>query len=133
MLWVASAGAGFTTAEPWLPLGAAERANVYAQREDPASLLRLYRELIALRRRTPALHSGSYATLAAPEGVFAWERRADASCARVALNLGDEAREVDLGPGEVGEFLSTDPQRAARRTAGKVELEPAEGVVCVLT
>jgi glycosidase len=132
MQWDASARVGFTSGEPWLPAGDASRANVSAQRDDPASLLQLYRDLIALRRRTPALHAGDYCALDAPADVFAWERRSGSSLARVLLNLGDAPREVQLGDARVVESLSTDPGRAALRALDVVELGPAEGVVCVL-
>ena len=54
MQWDASAFAGFSTVEPWLPLpdDFATR-NVASERADPASLYNLYRRLIALRRARP--------------------------------------------------------------------------------
>jgi alpha-glucosidase len=52
MQWNASPSGGFTNgALPWLPLTDPETRNVADQRDDPGSLLTLYRELIALRRR----------------------------------------------------------------------------------
>ena len=47
MQW--DAGGGFTTGEPWLPMGDLS-LNVAAQRDDPRSMLQLHRDLIALRR-----------------------------------------------------------------------------------
>jgi alpha-glucosidase len=41
---------GFTAGEPWLPMVDPERRNVAVQREDPGSLLHLYRDLIERRR-----------------------------------------------------------------------------------
>jgi alpha-glucosidase len=54
MQWDRSHGGGFTTGAPWLPLHDPAERNVADQRNDPASLLSLYRELIALRRSLPA-------------------------------------------------------------------------------
>lgn len=52
--------AGFSDAKPWLPVGEAHRAiAVDRQESDPESLLELSRELLALRRATPALRYGS--------------------------------------------------------------------------
>jgi glycosidase len=51
MQWDASPNGGFTVGEPWLPVVDPETRNVAAQRDDPASLLSLYRDLIALRPR----------------------------------------------------------------------------------
>ena len=41
---------GFTTGTPWLPMVDPERRNVADERDDPDSLLGLYRRLIAARR-----------------------------------------------------------------------------------
>src|SRR5204863_1957345 len=51
MQWDATAKAGFTAGEPWLPaIDPAER-NVEAQRDDPESLLHLYCRLLDVRRQ----------------------------------------------------------------------------------
>ena len=61
MPWDASDHAGFSTVEPWLPLNDDWRTrNVHAQEDDPASLLSLYRMLLAMRRAHPALYVGSF-------------------------------------------------------------------------
>jgi alpha-glucosidase len=70
MQWDASTGAGFTSGDPWLPLLDPKERNVADQRGRPGSLLELYRELIALRRR---LGSG-LELLEAAEGVVAYRR-----------------------------------------------------------
>jgi glycosidase len=132
MQWSEGPGAGFTTGEPWLPLAAdAERRNVLGQRAEAGSLLHLYRDLIALRRATPALSRGTYRTIEAPDGVFAYERRAGASAARVALNFTAEPRALDLGGGAVRASLSTRPERR-RLGSGRLSLGPSEGVVVVV-
>ena len=59
MQWDASPTGGFTTGEPWLPLVDPATRNVAAQAADPASLLALYRRLIATRRGSPALRRGT--------------------------------------------------------------------------
>ena len=67
MAWDATPNAGFSTAEPWLPLHPDWRTrNVAAQEADPASMLWLYRRLLAARRASPALSLGSMALHAAP-------------------------------------------------------------------
>jgi alpha-glucosidase len=73
--WERGATHGWSTADPWLPWPPeAERRCIAAQREDPDSILHLYRRLLAARRVSPALREGSFAWLAAPAGVLAWER-----------------------------------------------------------
>lgn len=132
MQWEPGPGAGFTTGEPWLPLGPdAEQRNVAAQRGDPRSLLRLYRDLIALRRRSPALHAGRYRSLPAPDGVFAFERRAPGSTARVALNFTGDARRLVAEGAAPREWLSTDPDRSAPLRGSELTLGPDEGIVLV--
>jgi glycosidase len=128
MQWEPADGGGFSTAEPWLPLGDAGARSVDAQRDDPASLLCLYRRLIDLRRRTPALHSGSYRSLDAPDGVFAYERRAGSSRVRVALNFTADRCDVDLADAPVREVVST---RSAAPTLDPARLEASEGIVLV--
>ena len=49
MQWERSATGGFTTGKPWLPAVDPESCNVADQRDDPDSLLGLYRQLIAGR------------------------------------------------------------------------------------
>ena len=56
MQWDETLGAGFTDSpHPWLPAGDPTRASVAGQRNDPGSVLRLCRDLIALRRSEPVL------------------------------------------------------------------------------
>jgi alpha-glucosidase len=44
---------------------------------DPRSITHLYRDLLALRRSSAALHVGDLQLLDAPEGVLAYERTTD--------------------------------------------------------
>ena len=129
MPWTAEPGAGFTTPEatPWLPFGDLAAHNVAAQKADPASTLHLVRDLIALRRRTPDLTAGAYATLDAPGGAWAY-RRGDGVA--VAVNLSDAA--VSL-PGFAGRIaIGTDRARDGEAVDGTLGLRPAEGVVVEL-
>ena len=77
MPWDGGPNAGFCPPgrEPWLPLvpDAAAR-SVAAQRDDPGSLLSLYRRLLALRRSEPDLIDGAYRTLEATDRVLRFAR-----------------------------------------------------------
>ena len=65
MPWDGAPHAGFTTGTPWLPLGDDHAAlNAAAQAHDPASMLSLYRALLALRRREAALSLGAIEAVA---------------------------------------------------------------------
>ena len=102
MAWDGSANAGFSTAEPWLPLNRDWRTrNVAAQAADPGSMLALVRRLLAMRRARPALAVGDIADVAADGDVLTYERRHGGERIVVALNLGAAERAVDLPAGEV--------------------------------
>ena len=76
--------------DPWLPL-TAEVASVAEQREDEGSFLSFCSGLIAQRRASRDLLTGSYETLPAPDGVWAFRRGEQTA---VAVNLTDEEVEV---------------------------------------
>jgi alpha-glucosidase len=69
MQW--SPDGGFSDGTPWLPLVDPQSRNVADQREDPDSLLTLYRELIALR---PQLGPGFELLPRQDEHVLAYRR-----------------------------------------------------------
>jgi alpha-glucosidase len=88
MAWDGTEHAGFSSAEPWLPLHLdwATR-NVAAQEADGGSMLGFTRALLALRRADPVLALGAIRLLDAPAGVLAYERRLGEAVRRVLLNL----------------------------------------------
>src|SRR5690606_4586156 len=90
MQWSPGPGAGFTRGTPWLPFGIDyKHLNVEAERDDPGSMLSLYRRLIQLRRREPALVIGGYTPVVTEsEEVLAYRREARGKAFLVALNLG---------------------------------------------
>jgi alpha-glucosidase len=126
MAWTGEPGGGFTRpdVEPWLPGGEPASRNVADEHDDPGSVLRLTRDLISLRRERTDLRSGSYATLEAPEGVWAW-RRGDRTL--VVLNLTEAVVDASLGRGEV--LVSTHRDRDGERIADGVRLHPWEALV----
>jgi len=95
MAWDASPQAGFSTADPWLPLhGDWRTRNVAMQTKDPASMLNLYRGLLALRRAHPALNIGAKSGVTGEDGVLRYERRHESERLLVALNLTAEPRRL---------------------------------------
>ncbi|MDF2493426.1 alpha-amylase family glycosyl hydrolase [Sphingomonas sp.] len=100
MAWDASPHAGFSTAEPWLPLHPDwPTRNVAAQEADPASMLWLYRRLLAARRASGALSLGAMALHEAPSDVLAYERRLGDERVFVVLNLGARQQDIVLPAG----------------------------------
>jgi alpha-glucosidase len=96
MQW--DAAGSFTSGEPWLPFAPDhERVNVEAQRDDPDSLLSLYRRLLALRRTEPDLVSGAYRTISTDNGVLTFAR---GDTITVSINLGSEEAPGGLVPGD---------------------------------
>jgi alpha-glucosidase len=132
MQWSADPGAGFTTGEPWLPLAADWRTrNVETQHADRGSILWLYRDLLALRRRTPALERGTFRDLPAGNGVLAWERRHERSRALVALNFADQAQSAGLPAAAVRDGVWTRAGAALPSDAAQLVLGPCEAAVLV--
>jgi alpha-glucosidase len=90
--------------EPWLPWPPdADRRNVASLRDDPTSVLHLYRRLLAERRTSPALHGGDLAVLDTPAGVVGWRRRAGADERIVLVNFTGEAIDVPSLAGVSGD------------------------------
>jgi len=92
MQWSASENAGFSTVSPWEPLDASySTANVATETEDPYSLLNLYRSLINIRLRNPALVDGSYLPLTAnPASVYSAIRQSEDQTILLIANLSDQ-------------------------------------------
>ena len=76
-------------------------------------MLTLTRDLIALRRQHADLHAGSYATLAAPDGVWAWRR---GSRFVVVLNLSESDADLDDVTGRIS--IATDRARDGEALSG---------------
>jgi alpha-glucosidase len=132
MQWDATLHAGFSTAQPWLPLPDdyvhENAANLGAGRQ---SILGLYRTLIKLRKQTSALVSGAYVPIAAQGELLLYRRQDDEGSILIALNLGDEpvsVRSDTIGlSGEV--LLSTLMDRDGEAVGETLDLRRNEGVI----
>lgn len=130
MQWDASPLGGFSTHEPWLPVGNHARRNVESESHDSESLLNFYRRLLKVRREEPALHAGEYRPLARRDPLIAFERGVGERKCVVVLNLGDTEQAFDVGAGEI--LLSSRlDRRSGEIVAGPLKLRAGEGV-CVL-
>ncbi|MBB3953634.1 glycoside hydrolase family 13 protein [Novosphingobium sediminicola] len=93
MQWSAGKGAGFTSGDPWLPVGrSAATVNVASQRVDQASLLHWYARLLQLRKTNKALRDGAYVPLESGNAqVVAYARRdVDGNGVLVLLNMSNQ-------------------------------------------
>jgi alpha-glucosidase len=134
MQWDTTRFAGFSTTGPWLPLtDDAATVNVAAESADPASLLNLYKRLIALRRGSAALTAGAYGSIAADGNVLSYMRKADGERVLVVLNFGANAAQhrlpADSGPWLVRLSTVRDWRQASVTTA--IPLQGHEGVILV--
>jgi alpha-glucosidase len=130
--WDDTEAGGFTTGEPWLPLSGDRARNIEAQQRDGKSLLNLYRELIALRRREPCLLHGEYRPRRAQNDVFSFERRLGETEILVGLNLSGEPRLFEWqGNGLI--MLSSGLDRGPGKVDGPIHLKPNEGVIVKVT
>ncbi|HEX6128102.1 MAG TPA: alpha-amylase family glycosyl hydrolase [Candidatus Limnocylindria bacterium] len=132
MPWTPGPGGGFTGGKPWLPLGEENLArSVEAQRDDPASMLTLYRRLLSLRRAERALSVGSYRPVSAGGSVLAYRRRHGERDLLVALNLAGRPAELvlphDFPRGRV--LLSASGRRDGDDVQGSLALDGDEALV----
>jgi alpha-glucosidase len=126
MQWSAGPNAGFTPpdAVPWLPVGDNDTRNVEDQRNDPASVLNLTRDLVALRKANPDLVSGDYRRIRGPDGVWGYAR---GERFVVLLNFSDDTVTVDPITGRIE--MTTTREREGQAVGGKLSLGPWEGAV----
>jgi alpha-glucosidase len=98
MPWSNGPGHGFTTGRPWLRFGDdADGRNVASQAIDDGSVLATYRRLIALRRSSEALRTGTLQLVSVgTRDVLAWHREAPGEHVLVVVNFADASRSVTL-------------------------------------
>jgi alpha-glucosidase len=128
MLWSRTANAGFSAegVEPWLPVVDVMDGGVDGQLGDPSSTLEMYRLLLDLRRKSPALLEGVYESSdVSSEHVLAYRRVHPEGSMLVALNFSGLRRRVATGAG-VLRFSTHEKESAIDEF---IELEPGEAVV----
>jgi len=137
MQWDASLHAGFTSHRPWLPLPPdSSQRNVAAEAADPRSLWSLYRQLLALRRMSPALSRGDYHVIeGSPRDCLLYEREARTEMGTVermlvAVNFSQRPCEFALSSGSSqGLVLASTNSDAAdsKWDPAHIRLAPDEG------
>jgi alpha-glucosidase len=132
MRWDSNSTGGFTTGEPWLPMGHdVTTRNVGQLQADPKSLLWLYRSLIELRQREAALRIGDFHPLRSRNDVLMFERQYEQDRLFVALNIVDQPRKCIFS--ERGrQLLSTFLDGDVKTIDGAFLLRADEGVIIKL-
>jgi alpha-glucosidase len=132
MPWDGQEGAGFTTGTPWLPFNPdLATRNVEAQRNDSNSMLRLTRDLLALRHRIPALAVGAYGIVESRGDILVFERIPPDGQSEgritVMLNFAGSTVYTAITRGRV--MISSGGGRAGEIISNLVCLRPHEGLV----
>ena len=128
--WTDEAYAGFSDAQPWLPVSADYAAlNVKRESADRDSFLNLYRELLALRRDDFTLREGDFQLSSSSAGqVLSYRRQSSVGTYIVALNFSADIKQVDSGA--AGEIVtSTHPASSPYFSDTQLTLKPYEGVL----
>ena len=137
MQWSAKENAGFSTASTWLPLADdISNVNVEAEMRESHSILNLYRRLIELRRREPALAIGQYVAVPASGDLLAYRRQFDdARRYLIVLNFAGEPAKFHnpVIPQQSTIVLSTHLDREKELVSDTIELRANEGVIIELT
>ena len=115
--WEHDAPHGWAGAEPWLPWPPSPSdRSVEAQRNDPDSILHLYRRVLAARHGSPALQVGGLTLLDTPDGVLGYARDEGEDHRTVLVSYSTERVFVDVagtvevatdGVGEGAPFTGT--------------------------
>ncbi len=130
MQWSAEKNAGFSSAEPWLPVADDYRSvNVALQEEDPGSILSWYRALISLRKERPALHRGAFRFVGDDPDVLAYLREQDGETIFVALNFSDRNKTAAMGEASWRVLCGTEKKAGQDNPADSVALRPYEVIV----
>lgn len=129
MQWNSADYAGFSNAEPWLPLAASYRENnVAALSGNQESILSFYRALIALRRSKRALTDGEYIPVPAKGDLICYIRRREREVLLVCLNLGKATYCLKFRQaGQI--FLSTRAARSGESFRDCLKLHGNEGTI----
>lgn len=124
MHWDTTANAGFTTGDPWLPVGYNYRENaVSVQEKDDSSLMKFYQRVIRFRNDNDVLKNGSLTIdeETSDGNFFAFYRELDKVRLLVVLNMTNKVRALDVPDSEL--LFSTNDDGNAR------QFEPWEGAV----
>jgi len=121
MQWNSKTNAGFSQADPWLPVNKDfPTRNVVKQASDPDSLLNFYKRLIKIRKSEPALQRGSFTSLVEdPHHILSYCRTLGNDQIMVILNFSSRDLHFDLPDGQWDSLLNEN-----KSIAGSLPLSP---------
>ena len=104
MQWNDNNNAGFSQADPWLPVPPSFKTrNVETELKDPDSILQFYKHLLALRHRDLSLREGEYIPLNEDQpNVVSYLRRYKNHAVLVVLNMSGKEQKVSFDLGKQG-------------------------------
>jgi alpha-glucosidase len=132
MQWDDTKSAGFSDAEPWLPVAENYRSeNVDSFRKDKGSLYWLYRRLIEFRRKHVALSEGSYKPLPASGDLLLFSRELGRERMIIALNMGSQPIAVSFPSERISGhvLLSSFLDREGQEVINSIDLRGNEGLL----
>jgi len=133
MQWTPSPNAGFCSdhLEPWLPISPGhETINVESEESDPTSLLNCYKALLQLRKKIPALHSGSL--FLSPRfllgNCLSYQRTHNEQSVQIWLNFSNKPFQTSVAQEKFALLYSTFPDSNPLRDSN-LYLESYQGVI----
>ena len=136
MQWDTSIYAGFSEAEPWIPVNSnyREGVNVADQEEDPDSVLSYFKTMVALRKNNPVLAYGKYDLLLKEhEHIFAYTRILNEERWLILLSFSKELQRVQVDPAlfeSAQLMISNDVENAAdTKSDSEFVLQPYQCLV----
>ena len=129
MQWSNAMNAGFSTAEPWLPIAQDyEDHNVELELHDLSSFLSLYRSLFQMRQHYPVLRNGTYLPLNVGNGYIWAYRIYDVNDSfDVVINFADQPQVVNVTAGRA--VISSETVRPSNLADGQLTLAPFEALL----
>lgn len=131
MQWDASAHAGFTVGNPWLPVNENyKEVNVTVERDDPNSTLNHFMKMTALRKANKILVYGDY-TLIQPENptIYAYTRTLGDKKMLVLLNFSDGNSTIKLDAELKMEAVHINNYPDFQINENRVELKPYQAMI----
>lgn len=134
MQWSAEPNAGFSEAEPWLPIADDyKERNVEEEKKDADSMLLLYKELIELRRQEPALAVGDFVPLGLHGQLMVYKRVYNDQELLVAINFGQDKESYKVEEGLRGVVtVATSKQLEDKQIKEVIVLDAEEAIIVKL-